>query len=117
MRVPGKDLVPLFDAILKSIPPPDVLPDAPLQLQVTNLQYSEFVGKIAIGKIVAGKIRKNQRVTVVKQKDGSSFPDTVVALSEYDRLGRKEVEEMSAGDICAIVGIDEADIGDTICDF
>ena len=117
MKVPPKNLQPLFDAILNVVPPPEVEPDAPLQLQVTNLQYSEFLGKIAIGKIVAGKIRKNQKVTVVKQKDGSTFNDTVVQLQEYERLGRKEVEEMSAGDICAIVGIDEADIGDTICEF
>ncbi|MBX9583646.1 MAG: translational GTPase TypA, partial [Gemmataceae bacterium] len=117
MTVPGKDLRPLFDAILNTVPPPDVDPDGPLQLQVTNLQYSEFLGKIVVGRVAAGRIKKNQRVTVVKQKDGSTFGDTVVQVQEYDRLGRKEVDEVRAGDICAVVGIDDADIGDTICEF
>jgi GTP-binding protein len=117
MAVEPKNLKPLFDAILETVPPPEVDEDAPLQLQITNLQYSEFLGKIAVGKVMAGKIRKNQKVTVVKQKDGSTFPDTVVSLQEFDRLARKEVEEVRAGDICSVVGIDDADIGDTICDF
>ena len=117
MAVPGKDLRPLFDAILNTIPAPDVNEDAPLQLQVTNLQYSEFLGKIVVGRVAAGKIRKNQKVTVVKQKDGTTFNDTVVQVQEYDRLTRREVEEVRAGDVCAVVGIDDADIGDTICEF
>ncbi|QDU21103.1 translational GTPase TypA [Urbifossiella limnaea] len=117
MKVEPKDLRPLFDAILNTIPAPDVDVDAPLQVQVTNLMYSEFLGKIVVGRVAAGKIRKNQKVTVVKQKDGTTFNDTVVQVQEFDRLARREVEEISAGDVCAIVGIDEADIGDTICEF
>lgn len=117
MSVPPKDLRPLFDAILNTIPPPEVEPDAPLQMQVTNLQYSEFLGKIVVGRVVAGKIKKNQKVTVVKQKDGTTFNDTVVQVQEFDRLARREVDEIGAGDVCAVVGIDEADIGDTICEF
>jgi GTP-binding protein len=117
LAVEPKDLRPLFDAILNNVPPPDVEIDAPLQMQVTALAFSEFVGKIAICRIVAGKVRKNQRVTVVKQKDGSTFHDTVVSVMEFERLARKEVDELAAGDICAVVGIDDADIGDTICDF
>lgn len=117
MSVEPKDLRPLFDAILNAVPPPTGDDSLPLQMQVMALQYSEFVGKIAVGRVVAGKIRKNQRVTVVKQKDGSTFPDTVVQVLEFDRLGRKEVDEVRAGDICCVVGIDDADIGDTICEF
>ncbi len=117
MAVEPKDLKPLFDAILNKIPAPVVDQDAPLQMQVTALQYSEFLGKIAIGRVVAGKIKKNQKVTVVKQKDGGTFNDTVVQVLEFDKLAKKEVETISAGDVCAIVGLDEADIGDTICDF
>ena len=117
MKVEPKDLLPLFDAILNTIPPPDVDVDAPLQVQVTNLMYSEFLGKIVVGRVAAGKIKKNQKVTVVKQKDGSTFNDTVVQVQEFDRLARREVDEIAAGDVCAIVGIDEADIGDTICEF
>ena len=117
MAVEPKDLQPLFDAILEKVPPPDVDLDAPLQMQVMALSYSEFVGKIAVCRVFCGKVRKNQRVTVVKQKDGSTVQDTIVQLMEFDRLARKEVEEMSAGDICSITGIDDADIGDTICEL
>jgi GTP-binding protein len=117
MAVEPKDLTPLFNAILDTVPPPDGDDTLPLQLQIMALSYSEFVGKIAIGKVFGGKIKKNQRVTVVKQKDGSTFPDVIVQLMEFDRLARREVEEVRAGDICCIVGLDEADIGDTICEF
>ena len=117
MAVEPKNLGPLFDAILEKVPPPDVDQTAPLQMQVMALQYSEFVGKIAVGRVFAGKIRKNQKVTVVRQKDGSTFPDTVVQVLEYDRLAQREVEEIRAGDVCAVVGIDDAEIGDTICEF
>jgi GTP-binding protein len=117
MKVPPKDLRPLFDAILEKVPAPDVDEAAPLQMQVAALQYSEFVGKIVIGKVYAGKVRKNQKVTVVRQTDGSTFNDTVVQLLEFDRLGKREVEEVRAGDVCAVVGLDDAEIGDTICEF
>ncbi len=117
MKVPAKDLRPLFDAILNTVPPPKGDPNAPLQMQVMALSYSDFVGKIAIGRVFAGKIRRNQKVSVVKQKDGSVFQDTVAQVLEFDRLTRKEVEEVEAGDICCIVGLDDADIGDTICEI
>ncbi len=117
MAVEPKDLKPMFDAILEKIPAPDVDVDAPLQMQVAALSYSEFLGKIAVGRVTAGKIRKSQKVTVVKQKDGSTFNDTVVQVLEFDRLAKREVEMIAAGDVCAIVGLDEVDIGDTICDF
>jgi GTP-binding protein len=117
LAVEPKDLKPLFDAILNNVPAPDVNEDAPLQMQISALQYNEFVGKIAIGRVFNGKIKKNQKVTVVKQKDGTTFNDTVVQVLEFDRLAKKEVEEIRAGDVCAVVGIDDADIGDTICAF
>lgn len=117
LSIPPKDLRPLFDAILEKVPPPDVDPNAPLQMQVMALQYSEYVGKIVVGRVFAGKIRKNQKVTIVRQSDGSTFTDTVVQVLEFDKLGRKEVDEIQAGDVCAVVGLDEAEIGDTICDF
>ncbi len=117
LAVPPKDLHPLFDAILNNVPAPDVDENAPLQMQVAALQYSEFVGKIVVGRVFAGKIRKNQKVTVVRQKDGTTFTDTVVQVLEFDKLGKKEVEEVRAGDVCAVIGLDEAEIGDTICAF
>ena len=117
LAVEPKDLLPLFDAILHNVPPPYVDENEPLQMQVMALQYSEFVGKIVVGRVFSGKIRKNQKVSVVRQADGSSFQDTVVQVLEFDRLGRKEVEEIRAGDVCAIVGLDDAEIGDTICEL
>ncbi len=117
MAVEPKDLKPLFDAILNKIPAPEVDVDAPLQMQVAAISYSEFLGKIVVGRVTAGKIRKNQKVTVVKQKDNSTFNDTVVQVLEFERLAKKEIEMVSAGDVCAVVGLDDADIGDTICDF
>ncbi len=117
MTVEPKDLRPLFNAILDTVPPPVGDDSKPLQFQVMALSYDQFLGKIAVGRVFGGKIKKNQRVTVVKQKDGTTFADTVVQVLEFDRLSRKEVEEIRAGDICCIVGIDDADIGDTICDF
>jgi GTP-binding protein len=117
MTVEPKDLSPLFDAILHKVPAPDVELEGPLQMQVMALTYSEFVGKIVIGRVFRGKVRKNQKVTVVRQKDGTTFPDTVVSVLEFERLAKREVEEISAGDVCAIVGLDDAEIGDTICEF
>ncbi|MBN9122406.1 MAG: translational GTPase TypA [Planctomycetes bacterium] len=117
LAVEPKDLRPLFDAILNNVPAPDVDENAPLQMQVMALQYDKFKGKIVIGRVFAGKIGKNQKVSVVKQKDGSVFQDTVVQVLEFDRLAKREVEEIRAGDVCAVVGIDDADIGDTICEL
>jgi GTP-binding protein len=117
LSIPPKDLRPLFDAILNNVPAPDVDDAAPLQMQVMALQYSEFVGKIVVGRVFAGKIRKNLKVSVVRQSDGSVFTDTVVQVLEFDRLGKREVEEIRAGDVCAVVGLDEAEIGDTICEL
>src|SRR5262249_54429724 len=76
---------------------------------------SEFVGRIAVGKVVAGTIRKGQKVAVLK-RDGKREDDAVVGLQEFDRLDRKDVESVTAGDVCAVIGLDDADIGDTIAD-
>lgn len=117
LAVPPKDLKPLFDAILTHIPAPEADPKGPLQMQVVSLEYSDYVGRIAVGKINRGKIKKAQRVALLKQKDGKRIDDTIVQVLEFDRLGKKEAEELSAGDICAVVGLDDADIGDTIADI
>ncbi len=116
LSIPAKDIRPLYDAILKHVPPPEVAPDAPLQMLVVTLDYSDYVGRIGIGPVVAGKIRKTQRVALLKP-DGKRFDSTVKQLYTFDRLGRTETTEVNAGDICAVVGLDEVDIGDTIADF
>jgi GTP-binding protein len=116
LAIPAKDLHPLFDAILAHVPPPDVEPDKPLQLLVTTLDWSDYVGRIGIGKIAAGKIRKGQKIALMKH-DGRRMDETVAQLYTFDRLGRIETDEVGAGDICAVVGLDKVDIGDTIADF
>jgi GTP-binding protein len=116
LNVPGKDIKPLYDAILKHVPPPEADPDAPLQMLVVNLDHSDYLGRIAIGRVVAGKIKKGQRVFVL-QRDDQRHEDNVAQVFVFDRLGRKEAEEVSAGDICAVVGLESVEIGDTIADL
>ncbi len=116
LSVPATDIRPLYDAIFKHVPPPDIEPTAPLQLLVVTLDHSDFVGRIAIGKLFAGKIRKNQRVSHLKP-DGTRTEETVKQLYVFDRLGRTETDEVGAGDICAVVGLENIDIGDTIADL
>src|SRR4051812_2122870 len=101
LAVPPTDLKPLFDAILKHVPTPEVNPDAPLQMLVVTLDYSDYVGRIGIGRVVAGKIRKGQRVALLKP-DGTRIDDTVAQLYVFDRLGRVEADVVEAGDIFAV---------------
>jgi GTP-binding protein len=112
-KVPGKDMQPLLDMMLDQIPGPEVEPDAPLQMLVTNLDWSEYVGRIAIGRIQAGTIRRNMAVDLAK--DGHVEAAQVATISVFDKLGRVDVEQASAGDIVAIVGLAKVEIGDTIC--
>jgi GTP-binding protein len=116
LAVPAKDIRPLYDAIMKHVPPPEVELDAPLQMLTVTLDYSDYVGRIGIGRVVAGKIRKGQRVALLK-RDGRRVDDQATQLYVFDRLGRVEADEVSAGDICAVVGLEGVDIGDTIADF
>jgi GTP-binding protein len=116
LAIPPVNLRPLYDAILKHVPSPEVNPDAPLQMLTITLDYSDYVGRIAIGKVFAGKIRKNQRIALMKH-DGRRIDCKVVQLYTFDRLGRAEAEEVAAGDICAVVGLEGVDIGDTIADI
>jgi GTP-binding protein len=115
LAIPPKDLRPLFDAILKHVPAPDVDVEAPLQMLTVTLDYSDYVGRIGIGRVVAGKIRKGQRVALLK-RDGRQISDTIAQLYVFDRLGRIETDEVAAGDICAVVGLEDVDIGDTVAD-
>ncbi len=113
MTIPATDFKPLLAAILKDVPAPDVDVKAPLQMLVVTLDYSEFTGRIAIGKIFAGTLRKGQRISHMKT-NGTRIEDTITQLFTFDRLGRVETTEASAGDICAVVGLEDIDIGDTI---
>jgi len=115
LAVPPVDLKPLFELILGHIPGPSVNVDAALQMLTVSLIYSEFVGRIAVGKVFAGTIKKNQRVKLLKHT-GREVDSVVKQLFIFDRLGRQEVESVGAGDICAVVGLESIDIGDTIAD-
>src|SRR5262245_9514603 len=110
------DLLPLLDLVLQRVPGPDVDSAAPLQMLVTTLDWSDFVGRIAIGRIQAGKISKGQGVALV-QRDDQLVNGKVAQLHVFDKLGRVEVEEATAGDIAAIVGLESVEIGDTIADL
>jgi GTP-binding protein len=111
---PGDSMRPLLDLVLREIPGPDVEPDAPLQLLVTTLDWSEYVGRIAIGRIHAGTIRQGQPVELL-QADEQVTPAKVASLYVFQNLGRQPVQEAGAGDIVAVVGLEHVEIGDTIC--
>src|SRR5438445_13338264 len=109
LSIPAVNLKPMFDVILNHVPPPEVKPDAPLQMLVVTLDYSDYVGRIAIGRVFAGKIRKNQRIALLRH-DGRRWDGNVKQLYVFDRLGRTDTDEVGAGDICAVVGMADADI-------
>src|SRR5690606_20250620 len=110
-----EDFTDLLEAIIKYIPAPKVS-EGTLQMQVTSLDYSTFVGRIAIGRVARGTIKENQPVSLVK-RDGKVVKSRVKELQVFEGLGRIKVPEVHAGDICAVVGIEGFDIGDTIADF
>jgi GTP-binding protein len=118
LAVPATDLRPLYNAILQHVPSPDVDASAPLQMLVVTLDWSDYVGRIAIGRVMAGKIRKGQQIALLKHGEEARRVNSRVAqLFIFDRLGRGETDEVGAGDICAVVGLEDVDIGDTIADF
>ena len=115
-EVPGETLVPLFETIVNYIPEPERDTSAPLQMLVSSIDYNEYVGRIAIGKITAGTIRQNQEITVCDYYgERPTRKAKAVTLYEYDGMSRKEVTEAEAGDIFALSGIGDVSIGDTIC--
>ncbi len=114
LDVPGVSLEPLLDMVLREVPGPEVNLEAPLQLLCTTLDWSEFVGRIAIGRISSGSIKKGQPIKLMK--DGSIVDWRVQSVFVFENLGRMEVQEAVAGDVVAVVGMEDVEIGDTICD-
>jgi len=111
----GESMEPLFDLILESIPGPEVEPDQPLQMLVTTLDWSSYVGRIGIGRVQAGSLKRGQQVALM-QADDKVKVGRLTTLYTFDKLGRAEVEVAEAGDIAAIVGLEDLEIGDTISD-
>jgi len=114
--VPGENLKPLFDTIVEYIPAPERDVDAPLQMLVSSIDYNEYVGRIAIGKITKGKLRQNQEITVCDYHGERPVRKAkAVTLYEYEGMARREVTEVFAGDVIVLSGIGDVSIGDTVC--
>ena len=114
-QIESADLQPLFDVILQYVPPPVADPEGLLQLQVTTLDYDDYKGKFAIGRLMRGSLAKGQTVAMVR-RDGTITREKVALLFTHQGLKRVEVDELAAGDIVAVTGIADATIGDTIAD-
>lgn len=111
----GGDIRPLLDLVLERIPGPVVRPADPLQLMVTSLEWSRYVGRIATGRIAAGKLRTGQQIALMRA-DGSKTLAKVEQVQLFDNLGRSDTAEGQAGDIVAVIGLPDPEIGDTIAD-
>ena len=114
-NTPGEDIIPLLDAILEFIPSPNVS-SGTAQLLITSLDYSSFIGRIAIGRLHRGELKVGQQVALIKRSE-SIVKSRIKELYLFEGLGKVKVDKVRAGDICAIVGIDGFEIGDTIADF
>ncbi|WP_428039302.1 translational GTPase TypA, partial [Candidatus Avelusimicrobium faecicola] len=114
MEEKGKDIAPILDTILSHVPAPLAMPDAPLQMQVTMLDYNNFLGHVGIGRILAGKVSRGQSVVLIHH-DGSTTPAKAVKIERFMGLGKQDLASASAGDIVSIAGLEGVDVGDTIC--
>ncbi|MEJ2693290.1 MAG: translational GTPase TypA [Candidatus Thiodiazotropha sp.] len=108
------DMTPLFETIVEHCPVPEVDPDGPFQMQISNLDYSSYVGAIAVGRVTRGKVRPNQQVVVVKY-DGQTYRAKIGLVYGYLGLERFEIDEASAGDIIAVTGLEAPNVSDTLC--
>ncbi len=114
-KTPTDNINYLLDMIIKYVPAPKQLEGTP-QMLITTLDYSSYVGRIAVGKVHRGTLKDGQKISLVK-RDGTIVKQTIKKLQTFEGLGRKDAEEVSSGDICAIIGLDDFEIGDTIADF
>src|SRR5436190_1473253 len=115
LEKPGTDIEPVFEALLKHVPAPHGDADKSLQIQITTILYNDYVGRIGVGRIYNGRIKTGQQITIV-QRDGKLIKSKVAQVQVFDGLGRKNVDEASAGDIVALIGLESVDISDSICD-
>ncbi len=115
LKAPREGILPLMDAIIDHIPPAP-LREGHIQLQVATLDYSEFVGRIGIGRVYRGTLKINEPLCVIK-RDGTIKPVQLKQLLTFDGISRTEVEEVTCGELCAVVGVEDIDISDTICEL
>ncbi|WP_373048503.1 translational GTPase TypA [Vulgatibacter sp.] len=113
LDVPGETLKPLFDAILEHVPAPKVNAEAPFQMLVNNLDYDDFVGRLIVGRIYAGKVRLNEQIAVMRE-GGKVEQGRVVKLYGFHGLKRVEIEQAEAGEVIMLAGIEDISIGDTL---
>ncbi len=113
-RKPTDNILPLLDAIIKYIPEPETLEGTP-QMLITSLDFSNYVGRIAVGRVHRGELREGMEIALCK-RDGSVVHQRIKELHVFEGMGRKKVESVKSGDICALVGIEGFEIGDTIAD-
>ena len=114
-QAPTDSLTPLLDTIVKHIPAPEKLDGTP-QMLITSLDYSAYTGRIAVGRVHRGTLKEGMNITLAK-RDGTLVKSKIKEINTFEGLGRKKVESVSSGDICAIIGVEGFEIGDTICDF
>ena len=112
---PSNSISPLLDVVIEHIPEPKI-DEGSTQMLITSLDYSSFTGRIAIGRLQRGKLFSNQQVSLVK-RNGEILKSRIKEINTFDGLGRKKVDMINAGDICAVVGLENFEIGDTIADF
>ena len=115
MEDPSTNLVPLFETILEKVPPPKGDASAPLQIVINNIDHDDYVGRLAIGRIAQGTIKANQQVGVIKA--GSKNKAYIKVLTTFEGLKRTTTQEAKAGEIIAIAGIEDIDVGDTVVDL
>lgn len=114
-KTPTDNINYLLDAIIEHIPAPKIVEGTP-QMLITTLDYSSYVGRIAVGRIARGELKSGQKISLVK-RDGRIEKQTIKELHTFEGLGRKKVESVGCGDLCAIIGLDDFEIGDTVTDF
>ena len=114
-KTPTGTIEPLLDAIVKYIPAPKQMEGTP-QMLITSLDYSSYTGRIAVGRVHRGTINEGMNITLAK-RDGRMIKSKIKEVHTFEGLGRKKVQSVSSGDICAVIGIEGFEIGDTICDF
>lgn len=111
-KKPTTDITPLLDAIIEYIPAPEVL-EGPSQMLITSLDYSSYVGRIAVGRVHRGTLKEGQEIVMMK-RDGTQQKSRIKELNIFEGLGRRKVSSVSSGDICAVVGLESFEIGETI---